>query len=77
MTVLSSGRSRLRSWAEARRRKVPYPEVSMGRCPYSAREVMEPASPVPALPESQSKISLKDGLAAFNVEFQEDGNGNR
>ena len=45
--------------------------------PYRVREVMEPASPMPVLPEWQPSISLKDGLLALEAESQEDGNGHR
>lgn len=51
--------------------------VAWGGRPYRVREVMEPASPVPVLPEWQPSISLKDGLVALEAESQEDGNGNR
>lgn len=51
--------------------------VAWGGRPYRVREVIEPVSPVPVLPEWQPCISLRDGLAALNVESQEDGDGNR
>jgi len=51
--------------------------VVWGGRPYRAREVMEPFSPVPVLPEWQPCISLRDGLAALNAESQEDADGNR
>jgi nucleoside-diphosphate-sugar epimerase len=51
--------------------------VAWGGRPYRMREVLEPASPVPLLPEWQPCISLKDGLAALNAGSQEDGDGNR
>ncbi|WP_207799381.1 NAD-dependent epimerase/dehydratase family protein [Candidatus Cryosericum septentrionale] len=51
--------------------------VVWGGRPYRLREVMEPVSPVPVLPEWQACISLRDGLAALNAESQEDTDGNR
>jgi len=51
--------------------------VVWGGRPYRVREVMEPRSPVPVLPEWKPCISLKDGLAALNAEFQEDADANR
>jgi len=53
-----------------------YPRVSMGGRSYRVREVMEPISPVPILPEGQPCIRLKDGLVALDAESQEDGDGN-
>ena len=50
--------------------------VAWGGRPYRAREVMEPVSPVPVLPEWQAGISLKDGLATLEAESQEDADGN-
>lgn len=51
--------------------------VVWGGRPYRVREVMEPRSLVPVLPEWKPCISLKDGLAALNAEFQEDADANR
>ena len=51
--------------------------VAWGGRPYRVREVMEPRSPVPVLPEWQACISLKDGLATLKAESQEDTDGNR
>ena len=51
--------------------------VAWGGRPYRAREVMEPVSPVPVLPEWQPCIRLKDGLVALEAESQEDADGNR
>ena len=50
--------------------------VAWGGRPYRTREVLEPASPVPLLPEWQPCISLKDGLAALNAGSQGNGDGN-
>ena len=51
--------------------------VVWGGRPYRLREIMEPRSPVPVLPEWQPCISLRDGLVALNAESQEDADGNR
>jgi nucleoside-diphosphate-sugar epimerase len=50
--------------------------VAWGGRPYRVREVMEPNSPVPILPEWQPCISLKDGLVALDAESHDYGNGN-
>lgn len=61
-------------YREATRQTV---NVAWGGRPYRVREVMEPVSPVPVLPEWQACISLKDGLATLEAESQEDADGNR
>ena len=48
--------------------------VVWGGRPYRAREVMDPRSPVPILPEWQPCINLKDGLVALKAESQENAN---
>ena len=50
--------------------------VVWGGRPYRVREVMDPVSPVPVLPEWQACISLKDGLATLEAKSQEDADGN-
>lgn len=51
--------------------------VAWGGRPYRTREVLEPVSPVPLLPEWQPCINLKSGLIALEAESQDDGDGNR
>lgn len=77
VTVLSWGKSKLRSWTEARCMMMLHPKVSMGGRPHRVREVMERWSPAPVLPDWQPCVSLKYSLVALEAESREDGNGNR